>query len=138
MSKQRRSDRSVCADISMELAAAVDSPDGLHRRTKLHLDSCLRCQAELAAFGRLRRALRSMQEHRTPAENAWMDELIHHLRPVAPVHELHRYRRRRRPVGVPAVRSFAALGGMMAAATAASAGALLMATRIAGRPLLSG
>ena len=56
-----RSD-SVCTEVSELLPAAIDGSDVLSRDAQRHVDSCLRCQAELVQYRRVLRTLRTMRE----------------------------------------------------------------------------
>jgi len=53
---------SVCAEVSELLPAVSDASDALSRDAQRHVDSCLRCQAELVQYRRVLRTLRTMRE----------------------------------------------------------------------------
>jgi len=52
-----RSDGVGCAELAEQLAAAVDGPASLRSGARRHVETCLRCQAELARYRRLLRTL---------------------------------------------------------------------------------
>jgi hypothetical protein len=51
----------LCAEISELLPAVIDCHEGLDRDARRHVDSCLRCQAELVQYRRVLRTLRSLR-----------------------------------------------------------------------------
>ena len=53
---------SVCTEVSELLPAVSDGSDALSRDAQRHVDSCLRCQAELVQYRRVLRTLRTMRE----------------------------------------------------------------------------
>jgi hypothetical protein len=53
--------RMTCDDVAELLPGMVDGTDGADRRTLRHVESCLRCQAELARYRKLLRALRQLR-----------------------------------------------------------------------------
>ena len=106
-----RSETVRCADLADELAATEELLLALPVRA--HVAQCLRCQAELANYRRLRRTMRSLVQGTAPIDESLEEEIL-----VA----LDRYDERllRR---VPA-RAAATLGGL-----AAAAGVIALATR---------
>jgi hypothetical protein len=52
----------VCTEVSELLPAVIDGSDVLSRDAQRHVDSCLRCQAELVQYRRVLRTLRTMRE----------------------------------------------------------------------------
>ncbi len=120
----------LCDTVSLQLAGAADGDITLGHEAGRHVESCLRCQAEMAQYRKLLRALNALREHRAFVDVTLLDEILEVIRPTAPVHRLHRvnYRNRRT----------AYLAGAAAAATAAgAAGALVIASRLAGRTRLA-
>jgi len=63
----------TCADIADDLAA--DSPV-LAPSAGTHVETCLRCQAEVASYRRMRRLLRSMASHPAIARPELEREII--------------------------------------------------------------
>jgi anti-sigma factor RsiW len=51
-----------CEDLNDQLAGVIDGSAVLDRRTSRHVESCLRCQAELAQYRRLLRSLRQLRD----------------------------------------------------------------------------
>ncbi len=120
----------LCESISIQLAEVADGDAALPEETGRHVDGCLRCQAELAQYRKLLRALTSLRDHHTYVDDTLLDELLEVLRPAAPVHRLHRLNYRNKKV--------AYIGGFAAAATAgAAAGAIVIASRLANRQRLA-
>lgn len=110
-----------CEPILESLAGVVDGSVRLDRTGRRHVEGCLRCQAELAQY---RRLLRAMQALRTPIGEApagLLGDVLTHLESAG-----ERSAVRATLTG----RRVAYLGGIAAAATAAGAGAaIVLATR---------
>jgi hypothetical protein len=53
--------RVTCEDVAELLPGIVDGEDRADRRLQRHVESCLRCQAELAQYRRLLRALHQLR-----------------------------------------------------------------------------
>lgn len=120
----------LCESISIQLAGVADGEVDLPTETGRHVDGCLRCQAELAQYRKLLRALTTLRDQHAYVDDSLLDELLEALRPVAPVHKLHRLNYRNKKV--------AYIGGFAAAATAgAAAGAIVIASRLASRQRLA-
>lgn len=119
----------LCEAISIQLAAAVDNDEALASDASRHVESCLRCQAELAQYRKLLRALTTLRADFAHVDDTLLDEILESVRPGASVHRLHRLNYRNRKV---------AIGGIAAAATAgAAAGAIVIASRLATRQSLA-
>ncbi len=121
-----------CRSLSLQLARFGDlEHEGVHSiltgPAGAHVSRCLRCQAEVAAYRKLRRAMVSLGPAPIGIDGRWVDELLAGFRAPAPVHRLRSPGRRR-----------ALFGGVAAAVTAAGAGAVVVATRLAGRVSLAG
>jgi hypothetical protein len=56
-----RSDPVTCESVAALLPAVIDGNERADRRVRKHVDSCLRCQAELVQYRRLLRALRQLR-----------------------------------------------------------------------------
>lgn len=123
------SDSLVCEAASIQLAGAADGDLRLDPDLDRHVDECLRCQAELAQYRKLLRALTALRGQRLIVDDGLLDEVLQALRPDAPVHRIHRIGQRGRKA--------AYLAGAAAAATAAgAAGALVIASRLQDRARL--
>jgi anti-sigma factor RsiW len=60
--RTRRSHRRItCEDIAELLPGIVDGGDRADKRMQRHVESCLRCQAELAQYRKLLRTLRQLR-----------------------------------------------------------------------------
>ncbi|MGH1488256.1 MAG: hypothetical protein ACRBK7_02495 [Acidimicrobiales bacterium] len=120
----------LCETVSIQLAEVAEGDAPLALETGRHVDGCLRCQAELAQYRKLLRALTSLREHHLFVDDTLLDEVLEVIRPAAPVHKLHRLNYRNKKV--------AYIGGFAAAATAgAAAGAIVIASRLASRQSLA-
>lgn len=124
-----RSDRSVGADAAraaeavdcddlLEYLSAVDDADGavggvVSERARRHVAQCLRCQAEVANYRRLRRAMRELATGDVPVDPTLEHEILLTL-------DEYDGRAARRVPGYAA----ATLGGI-----AAAAGVIALATR---------
>lgn len=117
-----------CRDVSGELAALVDdrSPATLAPELAHHLGSCLRCQAELAQYKKLRRAMLSLRSETLPSDSVHLEEVLDLVRPPATVHKIHGTSRRK-----------AYISGIAAAATAGAAGAIVIASKLSRQRLAS-
>ncbi len=116
-----------CAAMALQLAAADHTTSGLAAPARRHAESCLRCQAELASYRKLKRSLAGLRSVALDTDDRFVDDLLSSIRPTAPVHSLQRGSRRR-----------AYLGGVAAALTAASAGAVVLVARLTARSALAG
>jgi anti-sigma factor RsiW len=115
-----------CDTVSLQLAEIADGLNRLPPDAERHVDSCLRCQAELVQYRRLLRALTALRHHYVTPDDRLLDDILAVLRPPATVHRLHRRSRRA-----------AYIGGIAAAATAGAAGAIVIASRLASRQSLA-
>ncbi len=115
-----------CETISLQLAEIADGLNQLPNDAERHVHACLRCQAELAQYRKLLRALTSLRGHYLIPDDRLLDDILAALRPPATVHRLHRRNRKA-----------AYLGGIAAAATAGAAGAIVIASRLANRQSLA-
>jgi hypothetical protein len=87
---------------------------------RLHVDRCLRCQAELVQYRRLLRALRSLRTDVLEPAPGLLPSILASIEAAGERHALRSMLTGRR---------LAYAGGIAAAATAGAAGALLLATR---------
>ncbi len=111
-----------CETMSLQLADVADGHNELAGAAGRHVETCLRCQAELAQYRKLLRALTSLRGELIVPDERLLDDILDALRPPATVHRLHRRNRRA-----------AYIGGIAAAATAGAAGAIVIASRLASR-----
>ncbi|MDH4278010.1 MAG: hypothetical protein OEW83_07995 [Acidimicrobiia bacterium] len=119
-----------CETFSLQLAGAVDGEE-LDPTAKSHFETCLRCQAELAHYKKLLRALASLRDQRLAVDDTLVNEILLALQPGGTVHRLQRLGAASRS------RKAAYIGGIAAAATAGAAGALVIASRLAARQRLA-
>jgi anti-sigma factor RsiW len=56
-----RSDPVTCESVAVLLPAVIDGNERADRRVRRHVDSCLRCQAELVQYRKLLRALHQLR-----------------------------------------------------------------------------
>lgn len=115
-----------CETVSLQLADIADGLNRLPAEAERHVESCLRCQAELAQYRKLLRALTALRGQLLVPDESLLDDILDALRPPASVHRLHRRNRRA-----------AYIGGIAAAATAGAAGAIVIASRLANRQSLA-
>lgn len=109
-----------CDDLAPDLSAAADGSQLLGAEQRAHVESCLRCQAELVQYRRLLKALRTMRtEVLEPAPGLLADILAH----VSEGGE------RRAIRSMLAGHKVAYLSGLAAAAAAGATGAIVFASR---------
>jgi hypothetical protein len=114
-----------CETLSLQLAEIADGLNQLPADAQRHVDGCLRCQAELAQYRRLLRALTALRGQYVLPDDRLLEDILAAIRPPATVHRLHRLNRRNRRA--------AYIGGIAAAATAGAAGAIVIAAKLANR-----
>lgn len=108
-----------CDAVADALAGVADGSASLDDRGRRHVEACLRCQADLVHHRRILRAMRSLRtEYLEPAPGL-LPEVLASLEQAGERHAIRLMLSGRR---------VAYLGGI-AAATAAGAGALVVATR---------
>jgi hypothetical protein len=108
-----------CDQLADRLPALLDDPGALDRDEARHVGRCLRCQADLAQYRRLRRALRAIGHQAVPVPAGLGTDVLVGLDDALDRRERHRATGRR-----------AAYLGGLAAATAAGVGSVLvLATR---------
>jgi hypothetical protein len=110
-----------CEDLAEELAALAEGAQPpLDDLGRAHVESCLRCQAELVQY---RKLLRSMHRMRTEVLEPSPGLLTDILAGIEEVGERHAIR------SILSGRRVAYLGGIAAATAAGAAGAIVLATR---------
>ncbi len=107
-----------CEAVAERLPAAVDEPGALDADQAEHVGQCLRCQAELAQYRRLRRTMAAMATESVPVPADLTDVLVG-------LDDALARRARQRTVGKRA----AYLGGLAAATAAGVGGVLVLTTR---------
>jgi hypothetical protein len=105
--------------VAGQLPGAVDDPRALDGAQARHVAECLRCQADLAHYRRLRRVMGSMRPDRVAAPSGVVADV------VSLIDEAIQRRARHRAVG----RRAAYVSGLAAATAAGVGGVLLLATR---------
>ncbi len=123
--------RTDCETFSLQLAAVADGDSELDEAASSHFEACIRCQAELAQYKKLLRALASLRNQLLAVDESLLNEILLALEPGGTVHRLQRLGSGSR------TRKAAYIGGIAAAATAGAAGALVIASRLAARNRLA-
>jgi hypothetical protein len=109
-----------CDALADELGGVADGSHQLSRQGRRHVESCLRCQADLVQYRRLLRTLRALRtEVLEPAPGLLADVFA----TLEHAGERHAVR------GVLHGRKAAYLGGLAAATAAGAAGAIVLAAR---------
>ena len=107
-----------CDRLAELMPDLLDDPSLLTATDSGHIAQCLRCQAEMARFRRLRRTLASLRLQQVPAEAGLVDDLLEGLDSAAERQERQRIAGRRAAsiVGLAAVTA-AGVGGVLVLAT---------------------
>ncbi len=108
-----------CDRLTERLAAAVDDASALGELEWAHVAQCLRCQADLAQYRRLRRLLANLGDERQVPTPELLAGLLADLDVAMDRQERHRHAGRRA----------AYFGGLAAATAAGVGGVLVLATR---------
>jgi hypothetical protein len=106
-----------CEEIAPALAGVVDGTTRLDRSERRHVESCLRCQAELARYRKMLRAMAVLRTQATPVPPGLVADVLAHLEDAG-----ERGAARAALSG----RRVAYLGGIAAATAAAGAGAAIV------------
>ncbi len=110
-----------CEEIALLLPAVVDGDEPIALPVQRHVESCLRCQAELARYRRMLRGLQLMRtQFLEPAPGLLAQTL-------ARIGEASEQRAIRSLLSGRRLAYAAGVGGALAAATATTAAALLLA-----------
>lgn len=116
-----------CAALGDHLAAATTDDGALDRTARAHVETCLRCQADLVEHRRVLRALRSLRTQVLEPAPGLVTEVLAHIEEEG---------ERRAIRSLLSGRRAAYLGGLAAATAAAgAAGAIVLASRTRGRRL---
>ncbi len=122
MQSERVRDRATpfsasCEALAEVLPGVVDGTTTLDRADRRHVERCLRCQAELAQYRKLLRAMRGLRAATVPEPTGLVTDIIAHLEAAG---------ERRAVRAALTGRKVAYLGGIAVAATAAGAGAAIV------------
>ncbi len=109
-----------CDELATELAGLADGTAHLDRVQRRHVEQCLRCQAEVAQYRKLLRALHSLRTDVLVPTPGLLPDILAHLEEAGERHAVRSLLTGRR---------VAYLGGIAAATAAGAAGALVLATR---------
>lgn len=116
-----------CAALGEHLAAAASDPAALDRVTRHHVESCLRCQADLVQHRRVLRALRSLRTEVLEPAPGLVAEVLAHIEEAGERQAVRSLLTGRRA---------AYIGGLAAATAAAgAAGAIVIISRTKARRL---
>ncbi|MCU1371571.1 MAG: hypothetical protein JWO77_2765 [Ilumatobacteraceae bacterium] len=106
-----------CESVADRLPGVIDGTAVLDRSDRRHVEGCLRCQAELAQYRKLLRAMQSLRSATVPVPSGLVTDVIAHLEAAG---------ERRAVRAALTGRKVAYIGGLAAAATAAGAGAAIV------------
>ena len=106
-----------CDAVADLLPGVVDGSAKLDRADRRHVEHCLRCQAELAQYRKLLRAMQSLRATTAPMPAGLVRDVITQLEAAG---------ERRAMRAALSGRRVAYIGGIAAAATAAGAGAAIV------------
>ena len=110
-----------CEGISGPMAGVVDDDVQLTSSEQRHVEQCLRCQAELAQYRKLLRAMHGLRRDQFEVPDGLFDDICEHLGSAGERHAV---------LAALTGRRVAYLGGIAAATAAAGAGAaIVLATR---------
>lgn len=125
MTTRTRDLRSVrCDDVAGRLSAVADGSLVLDRGTRRHVETCLRCQAELAQYRKLLRALRAFRTELLEPSPGLLSDVLAALSEAG---------ERQAVRSVLSGRRVAYVGGIAAATAAGAAGAIVLASMRRGR-----
>ncbi len=65
-----------CEDVASLMAGLVDSPDVRNLAVERHVETCLRCQAEMARYRRMLRGLRDLRSRYVEPAPGSLDETL--------------------------------------------------------------
>lgn len=109
-----------CDDVAHQLSAAADSGTLLTRDARRHVESCLRCQADLVQYRKLLRSLRSLRTEVLEPAHGLLPDILASLEEAGERHAIRAVLHGRRA---------AYIGGIAAATAAGAAGAMVLASR---------
>jgi hypothetical protein len=114
----------TCAGVAEALPGIVDGEEVADLDLRRHVDTCLRCQAELAQYRKLLRALHQLRTEVLEPAPGLLPDIFATLEAVG---------ERRAMRHLLSGRRAAYVGGIAAAATAGAAGAIVLASRVRQR-----
>ena len=106
-----------CDAVAAALPGVIDGSTHLDRTQRRHVEHCLRCQAELARYRKLLRAMQGLRSAATPVPTSLVTDVLAHVEAAG-----ERSAIRAALNG----RKVAYLGGIAAATAAAGAGAAIV------------
>src|SRR5436190_16904230 len=126
-----RSEPVTCEQVTALLPAVIDGNQRADRRVRRHVESCLRCQAELVQYRKLLRALRQLRTEVFEPAPGLLPSILAHLEAAG---------ERGAVRSLLDGRKVAYIGGLaVATAAAGAAGAVVLVSRSRGRrPRLAG
>lgn len=110
----------LCDEIADLLAGSPDVHELSDRRARKHVESCLRCQAEVAQYRKLLKALHSLREELVATPTGLVGDILVRLEEAG---------ERRAVRSLVSGRRTAYLGGIAVATAAGAGAALILATR---------
>ncbi|MEZ5382226.1 MAG: hypothetical protein R2754_10615 [Microthrixaceae bacterium] len=110
----------ICEQIAESLPKAVEGTDGLSPAQRAHVETCLRCQAELVQYRSLLRALHTLRTEVIEPAPGVLPELLAAVGQVGEHHAIRSLINRRR---------VAYAGGIAAATAAGVTGVVLLTLR---------
>ncbi|MBK6970856.1 MAG: hypothetical protein IPH81_09585 [Candidatus Microthrix sp.] len=110
----------ICERIADSLPEAVDGTDGLGPAERAHVETCLRCQAELVQYRKLLRAMHTLRTDVVEPAPGVLAELLASVGEVGEHQAIRSLINRRR---------VAYAGGIAAATAAGVTGAVVIAVR---------
>lgn len=110
----------TCHAVAEELSAAAETSGRLAPATAAHVESCLRCQADLVQYRKLLRSLRSLRTEVLQPAPGLLPEILASIEHAGERHAIR---------GVLHGRRAAYIGGIAAATAAGAAGAIVLASR---------
>ena len=115
--RDRQAPTEPCTAVAAALPGVVDGSIRLDRSDRRHVEQCLRCQAELAQYRKLLRAMQALRTSTAPVPTGLVTDVLAHLEAAG-----ERSAVRAALTG----RKVAYLGGIAAATAAAGAGAAIV------------
>lgn len=109
-----------CDQVAEKLPEASEGTFALGRRERRHVESCLRCQAELVHYRKILRAMRAMRTEVLEASPGLLADILANIEEAGERHAIRSLLTGRR---------VAYLGGLAAAGAAGAAGAIVIAAR---------
>ena len=109
-----------CHDVAEELSSSASEGAALSAGARRHVESCLRCQADLVQYRRLLRTLRSLRTEVLEPAPGLLPEILATIEQAGERHAIRAALHGRRA---------AYIGGIAAATAAGAAGALVLASR---------